>query len=229
MSSRSLASSISFGDDSTSVPNTRYIPPPPKNRDQALPTPPRSPRKYAGRTNQSTIFTAPSTKSDPSPVIAPKVQKSDTILPMNAEKEYRFGKKMSGTAQKNQSSIDFTAPSIPPTSKPATAKIPSNQVHSRSSSPVPAPPAKPTTSPYKSSHFQSSISFGDDSPRAPDFSPKKSLPRPGKRPFPPQRSPSLAELAGGPVNATSNEAAKKVDPAAVDKVAGTTTGKWKVY
>ncbi|KAI9094713.1 hypothetical protein DFS34DRAFT_595657 [Phlyctochytrium arcticum] len=86
------------------------------------------------------------------------------------------------------------------------------------------------------SHFASSFTFGDDSPPSPDFSPRKH--RPGRKNLAPPGgglSPvSLATLGGGDTTLSfgavaAEPASKRVDPSTVKGVAGTSTGKHRVY
>ncbi|KAJ3034012.1 hypothetical protein HDV00_005590 [Rhizophlyctis rosea] len=103
-------------------------------------------------------------------------------------------------------------------------------------------PSSPPRSARKYSHFRSSVVFGDDSPHPPDFSPRKV--KPGKKLLPTPGAgsgvSSIVDLAGGSsgdasaaapasASASSPRAVKtKIDPATLS-VAGSTTGKHRVY
>lgn len=146
----------------------------------------------------------------------------------------RPGKRILG-GEKNKSSVAFGS-SVPtnrtrtPSPPPAAPKPAKRPISPPSTPPPKSPPSSPKL--RGSPHFQSSITFGDDSPPTPDFSPRKhrvarrALAPPGGQ----SSAMSLAEFTGGNVaNVNPRKTAVKIDPSAVEKVAGRVTGKHRVY
>ncbi|KAJ3353037.1 hypothetical protein HDU83_007411 [Entophlyctis luteolus] len=76
--------------------------------------------------------------------------------------------------------------------------------------------------------FQSSLVLGDDSPKMPDFSPRKF--KAGVKILKKQEHQSLATFSGYEgVDGAERATPKKIDPAAVTMVAGNASGKHRVY
>ncbi|KAI8845844.1 hypothetical protein BJ741DRAFT_7375 [Chytriomyces cf. hyalinus JEL632] len=136
---------------------------------------------------------------------------------LTSDEKFVPGLRQSNNGNRNQSSVDLAL------------EGPSKSVGSR------LPSGRHLKSVVAANQMQSTFKFGDDSPRAPDFSPKK-FNRTGVKMLNPEvtgvaRKKSLAEFTGFEAVGAGgkNAAAERVDPASVETVAGASTGKHRVY
>ncbi|KAJ3228258.1 hypothetical protein HDU81_006262 [Chytriomyces hyalinus] len=137
---------------------------------------------------------------------------------LTSDEKFVPGLRQANNANRNQSSVDLAL------------EGPSKSVGSR------LPSGRHLKSVVAANQMQSTFTFGDDSPRAPDFSPKK-FNRTGVKMLNPEvtgvaRKKSLAEFTGfeaAGAGSGKNGAPDRVDPASVETVAGASTGKHRVY
>ncbi|TPX68887.1 hypothetical protein SpCBS45565_g02786 [Spizellomyces sp. 'palustris'] len=182
----------------------------------------KSGRSPGGQSSMGSILSTKEKDAKPSAPTAPSPSRpSGSIVPLGEDERIRRPAKrqLGDPGHRSSVALGSQTPSPPPT---------------RPQSPTETPRSKPASlrvsSPGK--HFQSSITFGDDDPPQPEFSPRKH--KPGRRNLAPpgggSSSLSLAEFAGGvAVDTTTSPKRERVDPASISGTAGRTTGKHRIY
>ncbi|KAI8610561.1 hypothetical protein BC830DRAFT_1084674 [Chytriomyces sp. MP71] len=193
-------------------------------------------RSASQKTTKSRIFATDedTTPSKPGPQLT-RNQTASSVLPnstTSTEAAFIPGRRILKTAniESDTSADQSFHPSRrlvqPPTAGHFAAGI------STESPVVPSALRKPVTP--AASQLASTFTFGDDSPRAPDFGPKK-LGKPSIKMVGSEGAAgvkgkkSLAEFTGYKDVEVGNKEAQKLDPASMDRVAGSVSGKHRVY